>query len=244
MVRTQRRKPMGEGSIDDCVVDNAWLEGADVRNAYELSRVARSTTRWTSASTTSRTRTGSSFTTRRQGHWPVLLRHRGVREPDRDYIGIAKGDLPRKVYYGSWRTFPARVILVPGDQTQRLLPDYDGVNVYEGAYPNGGTRLTPSWGGSMFEALMPALFVPEAVGRGLWRATPYTVDARSNGCGWRSTACGASRRQHRGRLRRVRRRRAAWTERHASTRTHARRPWLRGCRRPASDAAWRTRTVW
>jgi len=33
--------------------------------------------------------------------------------------------------------------------------------VFEGAYPYNGTRLVPSWGGSMFEALMPALFVPE-----------------------------------------------------------------------------------
>jgi hypothetical protein len=27
--------------------------------------------------------------------------------------------------------------------------------------PYDGTRVTPSWGGSMFEALMPTLFVPE-----------------------------------------------------------------------------------
>src|SRR6266545_4196695 len=38
---------------------------------------------------------------------------------------------------------------------------YLGVNVFEGAYPYAGMLVTPSWGGSMFEALMPALFVPE-----------------------------------------------------------------------------------
>jgi len=38
---------------------------------------------------------------------------------------------------------------------------YDGVDVFEGAYPYAGMLVTPSWGGSMFEALMPALFVPE-----------------------------------------------------------------------------------
>jgi hypothetical protein len=35
------------------------------------------------------------------------------------------------------------------------------VDVFEGAYPYAGMLVTPSWGGSMFEALMPALFVPE-----------------------------------------------------------------------------------
>jgi len=33
--------------------------------------------------------------------------------------------------------------------------------VFEGALPYAGMRVTPSWGGSMFEALMPTLFVPE-----------------------------------------------------------------------------------
>ena len=45
---------------------------------------------------------------------------------------------------------------------------YDGVDVYDGAYPYGDTRLVPSWGGSMFEALMPA-----------WRQNhPLIVDAQ------------------------------------------------------------------
>jgi hypothetical protein len=35
------------------------------------------------------------------------------------------------------------------------------VEVFEGAYRYAGTRVVPSWGGSMFEALMPDLFVPE-----------------------------------------------------------------------------------
>jgi hypothetical protein len=38
---------------------------------------------------------------------------------------------------------------------------YYGVDVFEGAYPYDGMLVTPSWGGRMFEALMPALFVPE-----------------------------------------------------------------------------------
>jgi hypothetical protein len=79
-----------------------------------------------------------------------------------DYIGIGRGQLPKKEYYGRWRTFP--------DTCQYSFQEtkpvgnwrrYFGVDVFEGAYPYAGTRLVPSWGGSMFEALMPALFVPE-----------------------------------------------------------------------------------
>jgi hypothetical protein len=98
-----------------------------------------------------------------------------------DYIGIAKGDLPRKEYYGRWRTFPATCDY----SFQEARPagfrrTYDGVRVYDGSYPYRGTRLTPSWGGSMFEALMPALFVPEETwAPGSWRQNhPLTVDAQ------------------------------------------------------------------
>jgi hypothetical protein len=79
-----------------------------------------------------------------------------------DYIGIAKGELPRKEYYGRWRSFPdtcdwAWQETRPAGETR----EYFGVSVFEGAYPYDGMLITPSWGGSMFEALMPALFVPE-----------------------------------------------------------------------------------
>src|SRR3712207_8950978 len=40
--------------------------------------------------------------------------------------------------------------------------EYYGVKGFEGAYPYRGSLVVPSWGGSMFEALMVDLFVPEA----------------------------------------------------------------------------------
>ena len=41
-----------------------------------------------------------------------------------DYIGIAKGDLPRKEYYGRWRTFPATCDYSFQETTpERLHPD-------------------------------------------------------------------------------------------------------------------------
>jgi hypothetical protein len=78
------------------------------------------------------------------------------------YIGIVKGELPQKEYYGAWRSFPDTCDW----SWQETRPvgvtrTYFGVNVFEGAYPYDGMLITPSWGGSMFEALMPDLFVPE-----------------------------------------------------------------------------------
>jgi len=78
------------------------------------------------------------------------------------YIGIATGTIPSKEYFGAWRTFPNSCDW----NWQETKPigfnkTYLGVNVFEGAYPYENFRLVPGWGGSMFEALMPALFVPE-----------------------------------------------------------------------------------
>jgi len=78
------------------------------------------------------------------------------------YIGIAKGELPTKEYFGAWRTFPETCDW----SWQETKPvgfraTYLGVEVFEGAYPYEDFRVVPGWGGSMFEALMPALFVPE-----------------------------------------------------------------------------------
>jgi hypothetical protein len=98
-----------------------------------------------------------------------------------DYIGIARGQLPQKEYYGRWRSFPDAC----GWNWQETRPigvtrTYFGVPVFEGAYPYNGTLITPSWGGSMFEALMPDLFVPEETwAPDSWGVNhPLTVDAQ------------------------------------------------------------------
>jgi hypothetical protein len=78
------------------------------------------------------------------------------------YIGIAKGELPRKEYFGAWRTFPDTCDWSwPETKPVGFDASYLGVSVFEGAYPYEDFRVVPGWGGSMFEALMPALFVPE-----------------------------------------------------------------------------------
>ena len=77
-----------------------------------------------------------------------------------DYIGMARRQIPPEHYFRSFRTF------APDDREQSQRPEgeyrtYLGVRVLEGHYRYRGMRIVPSWGGSMFEALMVTLFVPE-----------------------------------------------------------------------------------
>lgn len=75
------------------------------------------------------------------------------------YHGIADGSLPADHYWHLFRT------LLPGmGQEQEPEGGYvtvNGVRVWQGHYTYRGRKLVPTWGGSMFEALMVPLFVPE-----------------------------------------------------------------------------------
>lgn len=78
------------------------------------------------------------------------------------YLGIAMGQLPPDHYFAGWRTFPDDC----GWSWQEQKPvgqwrTYLGARVYEGAYRYDDQLVVPSWGGSMFEALMVPLVVPE-----------------------------------------------------------------------------------
>ena len=76
------------------------------------------------------------------------------------YLGIARGQLPAELYYRMFRTLPEG--LAPQEQAPRgEFREYRGVKLFEGSYEYRGARIVPSWGGSMFEALMVTLFVPE-----------------------------------------------------------------------------------
>jgi hypothetical protein len=69
------------------------------------------------------------------------------------YVGIARGDLPRDHYYRMHRA---------AQEPTAPMRTYDKVPVVESFQPYKGARLLPSWDGTMFEALMVPLFVPEA----------------------------------------------------------------------------------
>jgi hypothetical protein len=79
------------------------------------------------------------------------------------YVGIANGQIPTSAYVAPSRTGP---VATGGAgwmrSTSAPTHDYHGVEVLESTYAYDGMAVVPSWGGSMFEELMPDLFVPEA----------------------------------------------------------------------------------
>lgn len=73
------------------------------------------------------------------------------------YVGIARGQLPVDHYFRMTRAFPEG----PGASSGPSAV-YQGVEVAERSRTYRGMKLVPSWEGTMFEALMVPLFVPEA----------------------------------------------------------------------------------
>ena len=76
------------------------------------------------------------------------------------YLAIARHQVPPEHYFRLYRTLPTdhgRQAQVP----QGVTRTYQRVPVFEGHYAYLGFDFVPSWGGSMFEALMVPLFVPE-----------------------------------------------------------------------------------
>ncbi|OIU70781.1 glucoamylase family protein [Rossellomorea aquimaris] len=76
------------------------------------------------------------------------------------YISIGKGDVPKEHWWKMERTIPAEW------DWQSQIPEgeyaeYDGVSVFEGHYEYSGVKFVPSWGGSMFEGLMPGIVLKE-----------------------------------------------------------------------------------
>lgn len=76
------------------------------------------------------------------------------------YIAIGKGDVPEDHWWKMYRTLPTDW------DWQSQVPEgqnvtYDGVSVFEGHYSYNGIKYVPSWGGSMFEALMPSIVLKE-----------------------------------------------------------------------------------
>jgi hypothetical protein len=97
------------------------------------------------------------------------------------YIGIALGQIPAEHYYAGWRTFPDTCDWSwPEQKPVGVWRTYRGVDVFEGAYPYDDQLVVPTWGGSMFEALMPPLVVPEEDwGPASWAVThPLYVESQ------------------------------------------------------------------
>jgi hypothetical protein len=76
-------------------------------------------------------------------------------------IAIGKGDVPRDHWYRMWRTFPPEATWQTQAPRGRRDKEVNGFPVTGGWYEWKDLRYVPSWGGSMFEALMPTLFLDE-----------------------------------------------------------------------------------
>lgn len=76
-------------------------------------------------------------------------------------MAIGKGDVPPEHWFKIYRTFPKDW------KWQNKVPHggfkkYLGINVFEGYYKYEGLEIVPSWGGSIFEGLMPTMVIKEA----------------------------------------------------------------------------------
>lgn len=76
------------------------------------------------------------------------------------YIAIGKGDVSADHWWKMYRTQPAK------DNWQSQTPkgemrNYHGIDLFQGHYEYNGVKYVPTWGGSMFEALMPGMIMKE-----------------------------------------------------------------------------------
>src|SRR5205823_1251767 len=77
-------------------------------------------------------------------------------------IAIGKGDVPEEHWFAMARTFAPSCRWQTQTPHGRLRKEVRGQAFFGGWYEWKGAKYVPSWGGSMFEALMPALVLDEA----------------------------------------------------------------------------------
>ena len=86
-------------------------------------------------------------------------------------IAIGKGDVPEATWFRMVRTYPADCLGQNQTPVAAVHKVVRGHGVWGGWYEWQGERYVPSWGGSMFEALMPTLVIDEQ------RAAPASLGA-------------------------------------------------------------------
>lgn len=77
------------------------------------------------------------------------------------YLAIGKGDIPKEHWFMLARTFPKTWVWQTQMPLARDLKNCLGYDFYGGYYIYNDKKFVPSWGGSMFEALMPTLIIDE-----------------------------------------------------------------------------------
>jgi hypothetical protein len=77
------------------------------------------------------------------------------------YIAIGKGDVPKQHWFSLDRTPPETWFWQTQTPKDRFEKTYLGCKTIGGYYTYENLKFVPSWGGSMFEALMPTLILNE-----------------------------------------------------------------------------------
>jgi len=76
------------------------------------------------------------------------------------FIAIGKGDVPYTHWFRIYRTLP-KVWKWQRQKPEGHLVNYFGIDVFEGYYRFKNFKIVPSWGGSLFEFLMPVIVMDE-----------------------------------------------------------------------------------
>ncbi|MDD5546393.1 MAG: glucoamylase family protein [Candidatus Omnitrophica bacterium] len=75
-------------------------------------------------------------------------------------VAIGKGNVPQEHWYKMARTFPPEIDW-QSQKPEGKWVKKSGVKYFQGYYTHNGEKIVPSWGGSLFEFLMPSLMVKE-----------------------------------------------------------------------------------
>ncbi len=76
-------------------------------------------------------------------------------------IAIGKGDVPEQHWYRMARTLPTEFGMQSLEPKSQKIKQVRGIEFSGGYHEWNGLKYIPSWGGSLFEALMPTLVVDE-----------------------------------------------------------------------------------
>lgn len=76
------------------------------------------------------------------------------------FYAIGKGDIPREHWWFLYRT-PPEAWRWQTQQPEGIESAQDGITYFQGYYQYEGKKFVPSWGGSLFEFLMPTLVMRE-----------------------------------------------------------------------------------
>lgn len=77
------------------------------------------------------------------------------------FMAIGRGDVPAEHWFRMTRTFPSDYNWTTQKPKGRKEKKFKDISYFGGWYEYNGLKYVPSWGGSMFEALMPALLIDE-----------------------------------------------------------------------------------